>query len=114
LCDINGQSPLLVASSSAHYNIVDLLTAPGALHEENVKAQYKTIFKRTNDNEIFVNSNPCGYPEEEISQATEKREEEKEAINITKNTRREGRNNSHKRTGRKRRNNVHEGDNRRK
>jgi hypothetical protein len=45
LCDTNGQSPLLVALSSAHDNIVDLLTA----HEENVKAQYKTISKGTND-----------------------------------------------------------------
>jgi ankyrin repeat protein len=88
LCDINGQSPLLVASSSAHYTIVDLLTAHGALHEENVKAQYKTISKGTNDDEFPVDNttllSPCGYPEEEINHSTEKQEEEKEAINVPK------------------------------
>ena len=67
LCDINEQSPLLVASSSAHCDIVILLTA----HEENVKAQYKTISKGTNDDKFPVDNttllSPCGYPEEEIN-----------------------------------------------
>ena len=78
----DGQSPLFVASSFGYYNIVILLTAHGALREENVKTKYKTISKRTNDNEIFADSNPCGYPEEEISHSTEKQEEKKEAIYI--------------------------------
>ena len=80
----DGQSPLFVASSFGYYNIVILLTAHGALREENVKTQYKTISKRTNDSEIFADSNPCGYPEEEIRHSTEKQEEEKEAIYILK------------------------------
>ena len=67
LCDINEQSPLLVASSSAHCDIVILLTA----HEENVKAQYKTISKGTNDDKARLGNttmlSPCGYPEEEIN-----------------------------------------------
>ena len=49
-----------------------------------MKAQCKTISKSTNDKEIFADSNPCGYPEEEISHSTEKKEEEKEAIYVPK------------------------------
>ena len=79
---------MLVASSSAHYDIVILLTAHGAVHEENMKAQYKTISKGTNDDEFPVDNttlfSPCGYPEEEINHSTEKQEEEKEAINVPK------------------------------
>jgi ankyrin repeat protein len=86
LCDEDGTSPLVAASFSN--DIVKLLTAHGALCEENVKAQYKTISKGTKDDEFLADSttllNLCGYPEEEISHQTEKQEEEKEAINVPK------------------------------
>jgi ankyrin repeat protein len=67
LLDEDGQLPLFVASTFGHCDIVILLTA----HEENVKAQYKTISKGTNDDKFPVDNttllSPCGYPEEEIN-----------------------------------------------
>jgi ankyrin repeat protein len=35
LHDVDGQSPLIAALSSGYYDIVRLLTAHGALHDEN-------------------------------------------------------------------------------
>jgi len=88
LRDEDGQSSLFVASSSGYYDIVLVLTAHGALREENVKAQYKTISKGTKDGEFLADSttllNTCGYPEEQISHSKEKQGEEKEAICVPK------------------------------
>lgn len=44
LRDQDGQSPLFVASFSGYYDIVILLTAYGALRNENVKAQCLKLF----------------------------------------------------------------------
>jgi hypothetical protein len=63
-----------------YFDIVILLTA----HEENMKAQYKTISKGINDDNFPVDNttllSPCGYPEEEINHSTEKQEEEKDIM----------------------------------
>jgi hypothetical protein len=87
LLDEDGQLPLFVASTFGHCDIVILLTAHEALHEENVKAQYKTFSKGTKDKVPAASTtllNPCGYSEEEISHSKEKQGEEKDAICIPK------------------------------
>jgi phage FluMu protein Com len=76
---IAGKSPSFVAISAGYYDIVRLLRAHGALRKDNMKTHNKTISKGTNDTEIIADGNAllntCGYPEEEISHSTEKREE---------------------------------------
>ena len=79
---------MFVATSDGYNDVVRLHRPHGALHKENMKAHSKTISKETNDNEILADSNAllniCGYPEEEISNSTEKRKEEKEASYLPK------------------------------
>jgi ankyrin repeat protein len=88
LRDEGGKSPLFVAISAGYHDIVRLLRPHGGLRKDNIKAHYKIISKGTNDNEILADRNALlntsGYPEEEISHSTEKREDEKEAIYLPK------------------------------
>ena len=84
LRDKDGHLPKFVALSSKYYDIFALFNA----HEENVKAQYKTSYTGTKDDEFLADSttllNTCGYPEEQISHSKEKQGKEKEAICIPK------------------------------
>ena len=80
LPDAGGQSPLFVATSAGYYDIVRLLRAHGALRKDNMKTHKKTEIIA--DGNALLNT--CGYPEEELSHSTEKREEEKEAIYLLK------------------------------
>jgi ankyrin repeat protein len=86
--DKGGQTPFYVAASGGYYDIVILLTAHGALREENVKTQYKTISKGTKDDEFPTDTTALlkafGYLEEEINHSKEKQVEKKEAIYVPK------------------------------
>ena len=65
---------IVIPSSSGYYDNVSLLSVQGALREENVKVQYKTISTGTNDNEILADSQKISHSEEN------EEEEEKEVI----------------------------------